>query len=683
MNWRFLKKDFKSRIVVFTLVIVFLSSLVNGLGILWKYDKTTREVLVSRVHIEADIIIQNIAPSLLFDDSASAVEILSTFSADSSVLLATLQSNEGAIFASYQRPGYSDQQTDVFHIHAPVRFEGATIGTLSLTVSKNEIYDQNVANGLFLMALLCLVVLVAYILSRPIIRSLLVPLLSLHEVSEKIAQTRDYSLRAKIDSDDEVGRLSKMFNHMVEQIEHRDDMLEKQVGQRTTELEKLAEEFRFRAFHDSLTGLPNRALLNERFENCIARSRREINRFACLLLDLDDFKAINDTKGHEFGDELLVEVANRLKETVRSVDLVCRLGGDEFVILLNDLKSSHDVDVIARKILGQLNQEFSIGGEKIRTAVSIGGALYPDHGGNMSTIKRHADVAMYQAKDAGKNRFCLFSDGMQENVKYRLMIQSDLRPALENKQFEVYVQPKVNARDNVVSGCEALVRWHHPVEGFLTPDKFIPYAEEVGMILEIDYFVIRECCALVVQWAEIFSQPIPIAFNLSGRHFHDFKIVSVLKEAIKEFNIDPALLEVEITEAVLIQDPKKAQKVVHAVKALGLRISLDDFGTGYSSLNYLRTLPIDIVKLDRSFVSNINSNAQDKRLTRGIVSLAKGLNLRLVAEGVENESQVQTLLELGCSTMQGYYFLRPAASIDFLQWYLKKYSLLHSQKAHG
>jgi len=669
------RQSLRSRLLATSLGILLFSAVVISIAVFWNYNRLAKDALQARVRIESEIISQNLAVSVLFDDEKTALEILNTYKADSAVLHVKLDLVNGNIFTTYAHDNYSPKNTNVFYVREPIFFEDQLLGFLNVTVSKHELQLYSTALFVFLTIVLGLVVILSYALSRPIIQSMLLPLLHLHEISEQIAKTRNYTLRAEVKSKDEVGRLSQTFNYMVEQIEHRDAMLEKQVRQRTHELEKLAEEFRFRAFHDSLTGLPNRALLNERFEQNVKYAQRNDSIFACLLLDLDDFKTINDTKGHEFGDELLIEVANRLKSTVREIDLVCRLGGDEFVILLSAISDAEDTTLVARKILAQVSREFCIKNDRVRTAASIGCAIFPVHGDNMSAIKRHADVAMYKAKDSGKNQFCLFSQGMQEDVKHRLLIQNDLRPGLIDKQFEVYMQPKVNPVKNIVVGCEALVRWNHPKEGFLTPNRFIPYAEEVGLVNEIDYFVIRDCCATIVDWNAIFTKPIPIAFNLSGRHFHDFKIVSVLEHAINEFHIDPSLLEVEITEAVLIQDPDKAQNVVRAIKSLGLGISLDDFGTGYSSLNYLRTLPIDTVKLDKSFVSNLDKNAQDKRLTKGIVSLTQGLALKLVAEGVETQSQLNELLNLGCTTMQGYYFLRPAKKAEFIHWYLRNFSL--------
>lgn len=665
---KWFKKNFKTRIVLLTFTTVIASGLAIGTGLLWHFDRVSQKTLNNRVQIEADIINQNLATSVLFDDAETAREILSTFSADPAILSVTLTTADGATLAHYEQSHDTIDDNRTFLVTTPLEFEGRIIGTLKTTVSDQEVVDQSLTNIGFVAITLAVIYLLVAAVIRPVMRSLLVPLYNLHDLSQRIAETRNYGLRVNIVSDDEVGALSKMFNYMVAQIEHRDDRLEKQVQQRTAELEQLAEEFRYRAFHDSLTGLPNRAYLNDHFERNVQHADRYRVRLACLLLDLDDFKAINDTKGHEFGDQLIIEVARSLKSATRGEDVVCRLGGDEFIVMMNDLKDVQCIESIASKILATLNNDFTVNGEQVRTAASIGGAIYPDHGDTLSTIKRNADVAMYRAKDAGKNRFCLFSEGMQEEVRQRLMIQSSLRPALDSGQFQVFLQPQIDAQHNTLVGCEALVRWIHPEEGFLTPDRFIPIAEQIGLIANIDFFVVDQCCQLLHRWAHHGHQPLCIAFNLSGRHFQSYHVVDELQRIITDNAVDPAQLELEITEAVLIQDPDKAHDIIRALRDLGISISLDDFGTGYSSLNYLRTLPIDTVKLDRSFVSNIDSSEQDRRLIHGIVSLAKDLELDLVAEGVETESQLQALVELGCVTMQGYYFLRPVPVEDFNRW---------------
>lgn len=665
--------DIKPKILASTLGIVFVTTLVIDVAIFAMQYHTAKTNLDARLNIEANIISQNISASVLFDDEKTTSEILSSFKSDPAILKVEVLDLAEKVFSEHvTKDGYIVGGAD-FSISKPIVFSGDEIGTLVVYVSDAEISSGISKTILFSITTLVIALGVAFLLSLAVQGMIFESILALHNTSQRVAKTRDYSLRAEIFSEDEIGRLAKTFNSMLEQVEQRDAMLEKQVSHRTLELEKLAEEFRFRAFHDNLTGLPNRALLNERFGLCIEHARRCGNKFVCLLLDLDDFKTINDTKGHDYGDELLIGVAQRLKASVRAEDLVCRLGGDEFIILATDIETEFDARQIANNILFSLSEDIVIKDDKIKTAVSIGGAIYPQHGETVGVLKRHADVAMYHAKDGGKNRFSLFSHGMQEEVHYRLMIQRDLEPAILDNQLIIYFQPKVLAETGEVAGCEALVRWQHPEEGFLTPDKFIPYAEETPLIREIDYYVIRECCKKLKEWSARFDKPVPIAVNLSGRHFRSFKIVEVLKEAITSAGISPDLLEIEITEAVLIADPDKAQKVVHAIKSIGFTISLDDFGTGYSSLNYLRTLPIDIIKLDRSFIANIDTSEQDRRLTRGITSLAKGLDLTMVAEGVETESQLQTLLDLGCHCFQGYYFSKPVPEVEFLAWH-KKYN---------
>lgn len=667
---RFLRNlDIKPKILVSTLGIVFITTLVIDLAIFAMQHHSAKSNLNVRLDIESNIISQNISASVLFDDEKTTNEIISSFKSDPAVLKVEVRGLDDTVFSEHvTADGYFVGRADLT-IKKPIIFSGDQIGELVVYVSSKELSSGISRTVLFSLTTLVIALGVAFLLSLAMQGMIFESILALHNTSQQVAKTRDYSLRADIFSNDEIGRLAQTFNSMLEQVEQRDVMLEKQVSHRTLELEKLAEEFRFRAFHDNLTGLPNRALLNERFELSIEHARRCGNKFVCLLLDLDDFKTINDTKGHEYGDELLIGVAQRLKASVRAEDFVCRLGGDEFIILATDIETEFDARQIANNILFALGEEIVVKDDRIRTAVSIGGAIYPQHGETVGVLKRHADVAMYHAKDGGKNAFSLFSHGMQEEVHYRLMIQRDLEPAILQNQLVIYFQPKVLAECGQVAGCEALVRWQHPQEGFLTPDKFIPYAEETPLIREIDYYVVRQCCEKLKSWSEKFEKPVPIAVNLSGRHFRSFKIVEVLKDAVNTAGIDPKLLEIEITEAVLIADPEKAQKVVHAIKSIGFTISLDDFGTGYSSLNYLRTLPIDIIKLDRSFIANIDTSEQDRRLTRGITSLALGLNLTMVAEGVETEDQLQTLIDLGCHCFQGYYFSRPVPEAEFLAWY--------------
>ena len=648
--------------------ITFISSLLIIFTFIAQDYQSAKQHLYERVDIGTELLKKNLLTSLSQGDQKTTNDILKSFVADPAVVSIRIFDNIGNEFTSIVFK--TDIDDDLLFKTKPTQIihGDESLGEIVVVMSEAEITTQMYSQLVYSFAVVIAVVVFSFVLSLTFQRAISKPIVELHNLTQKVASTGNYTLRATAQSHDEIGRLAEMFNYMLEQVEHRDIMLEKQVGQRTMELEKLAEEFRFRAFHDSLTGLPNRALLNERFDMCVEHARRQSNMFACLLLDLDNFKTINDTKGHDYGDELLKEVARRLKKTIRAEDLVSRLGGDEFVVLLVDLDSQRGVEIVAEKILKALSERFSIKDESIKSAVSIGGALYPDHGSDVITLKRNADVAMYRAKDLGRNQFCLFSPDMQEQVQYRLMIQNDLRRGLEEEQVLLYFQPKILPRLGKVYGCEVLIRWQHPTEGFLPPNKFIPFAEEAGLIQEVDYYVIEQSCRRLQEWSSRFDDPISVAINLSGWHFRSFKIVEVLRASLVKYSVLPSLLEVEITEAVLIDDPHRAQNVVKAIKDLGVGISLDDFGTGYSSLDYLRTLPIDCIKIDRTFVKNIHVNKQDQRITKGIISLAKGLDLALVAEGVETDEHLTWLLDLGCDCIQGYYYLPPSPEGHFLAW---------------
>ncbi len=498
------------------------------------------------------------------------------------------------------------------------------------------------------------------------------PIIALNRLAREVAKSRDYSLRSRVDKEDEIGELSQEFNRMLAQIENRDVMLEKQVQQRTAELEKLAEEFRHRAFHDPLTGLPNRAYLSEYFLTATAHARRNQEQMLLMLLDLDNFKTINDSLGHNYGDELLKVVADRLKSALRSEDAVVRLGGDEFVVLVENITRQVDAHVVAQRVAQQILQEVQgevdIHGRSIRVTTSIGGSFFPEHGTDLVALKRSADIAMYHSKSQGRNRFSIFTPRMEHSAVQRLIVQNDLDQGLQEDQFRLLYQPKLDAASDTVIGCEALVRWSHPREGLLTPDHFIPFAEENGMIRDIDYYVMDRACEQAFAWYQQEGLELPVSINLSADHFTDRRIVARVREALERTGVPPRLLEVEVTEAMLIHDPELALEVLGAIRELGVSVSLDDFGIGYSSLNYLRTLPVDLIKLDRSFVGNILTDKHGERLTRGIVALANGLELEILAEGVETDQQRDKLLEIGCRLMQGYFFLRPCEPESMLQW---------------
>jgi|GEM_PF-1926793 len=420
----FFKKQFRSKIIATMLIVVVASCSSFGGLVLWQSFVMSEEALLNRVAIEANIISKNIDAAVVFEDHEMAEKLLSTFSSDPAIISARLSTGVDENFAFYSIDAESFDAERLMRVENKVEFEGEQVGKLVLFVSRSELHERNKDVVFFLVVVLSIVSSIALFFCVPIVRSMFAPLLRLHSLSQEVAETRNYTLRAQVSTSDEVGRLGMVINSMLEQIEHRDVMLEKRVAKRTEELEKLAEEFQFRALHDSLTGLPNRAQLNERFESLVGLANSNRSKFGCLLLDLDNFKRVNDTQGHEFGDKLLVEVANRLRKCVRTQDLVCRLGGDEFVILLGEVVSGESLLFIAEKILEQINGDFNLMGTRVKSAVSIGGSVFPDHGEDITTLKRHADMAMYIAKEGGKNRFCLFTEAMKSEQDTPLAVKT-------------------------------------------------------------------------------------------------------------------------------------------------------------------------------------------------------------------------------------------------------------------
>lgn len=440
-----------------------------------------------------------------------------------------------------------------------------------------------------------------------------------------------------------------------------------------TEQKKYEEKLLKQANYDELTGLSNRTLYFERLSNAIKVAKRREELVAILFIDLDDFKAINDTYGHLVGDDLLKKVAIRLSEVVRDADTVARLGGDEFVIILHQIKYVEDAAYVASKVLDSLSEVFILGDLEAFIGASIGITVFPDDAGDVMELHRNADVAMYKAKDKGKNDYQFFTNEMNSVLAERMEIAHDLRYAMEEKQFDVYFQPIVNA-DGSMYSAEALVRWNHPVKGFISPEKFIGIAEEIGMINELGLWVLTESCKQLKVWHDQGDDYLKVSVNVSPQQIKNSLTRDALISIMHKTKINPKNLTLEITESLIMDDLEHAIKWMNEIRELGVNISMDDFGTGYSSLSYLKRLPVDVLKIDRMFVSGVTINKDDDLLITAIIAMAKGLGLALVAEGVETQEQLNFLRELECDYIQGYIFSKPLSAIDFLG-YLKEKSV--------
>ena len=441
--------------------------------------------------------------------------------------------------------------------------------------------------------------------------------------------------------------------------------LEKDVSDRTERLEAANKQLRHLATHDALTSLPNRVLLDDRMNRAIVQAQRAEEGFAVCVLDLDRFKLINDSLGHHAGDELLKQVARRLSGAVRSVDTVARLGGDEFVLIIGQTRTADDAERVARKVIEELQASIKIGELEVHTSASIGIAFYPNDGTSIETLYAHADAAMYCAKQRGGSGVECFAPSMSRATEDRMRFEGDLHRALKHKQFVLHYQPKFNSATQRIHSVEALIRWRHPELGLIPPDRFIPLAEESGLIVPIGEWVLREACRQARVWQDQGLPALRVAVNISAIQFRRLDLVDTVQRALKDAGIDARFLEVELTETAVMSDPEESVEILERLSRMGIVVSVDDFGTGYSSMSYLRRFPIDKLKIDRSFITNVISSPDDAAIVQAIISLAHSLRLRVVAEGVENAEQLAFLQKHGCDQFQGYYFSKPVAAAEF------------------
>jgi diguanylate cyclase (GGDEF)-like protein len=430
---------------------------------------------------------------------------------------------------------------------------------------------------------------------------------------------------------------------------------------------KHAQRVEYLAYHDGLTGLPNRSMFSKVLNQSISEAHRYDRRLAVAFLDLDRFKQINDTLGHEAGDQLLKEVGARLKGCVRDSDTVARLGGDEFVVLLPELKDEKYAAIVAQKILAAAAKPFSLMGQEFRVTASIGISTYPQDGQDEQTLTKNADIAMYQAKAEGKNNFQFYSEKLNANSLERLTLESSLRHALERKEFRLYYQAKRDIASGRITGMEALLRWEHPDLGIVAPMQFIPVAEETGLIVPIGKWVLKTVCLQSISWQRQGLPALSIAVNMTARQFLDEHLLADIASLLTETGMHPHLLEIELNESLLIHNVEKTMRILTGLKGLGVRIAVDDFGTGYSSLALLQRFPLDTIKIDRSLMRDVFGTPADTGLADAIIAMGKSLSLTVVAQGVETKEQAEHLRLHACDELQGFYFKRPLPVDEFTQ----------------
>ena len=464
-----------------------------------------------------------------------------------------------------------------------------------------------------------------------------------------------------IDSDDEIGELATTFREMGKNLNH------------------YHEQVRYVAYHDSLTGLPNRVMFKDYLNRATAEARRDLQELAILFLDLDNFKRINDTLGHQSGDKLLEAFADRLSKHLRETDIItqspredasrviARLAGDEFIILLPRTKGAGEAQKVANRILKSLSEPFVISMQELYISASIGIAMYPHDGETSGELLKNADIAMYHAKKLGRNNFQYYSRKLNEESAKKLKIEGKLRHALENNALELHYQPQINLISGEISGVEALLRWEDPELGKVGPDIFIPIAEEYGLIVQISEWVINEACRQAQQWILAFNLPLTMSINISAVHFNNQSLEAMISKALRTTGLNPRCLELELTETSILQDLNQATETLDTFKSMGLKLALDDFGTGYSSLSYLMKLPFDRLKIDQSFIRNLKTETKGTAIVSAIISMSHSLGMSVIAEGVEQKEHMQILLQMHCDHVQGYYISRPLTAKNLEQ----------------
>ncbi|MDH5285484.1 MAG: EAL domain-containing protein [Betaproteobacteria bacterium] len=558
----------------------------------------------------------------------------------------------------------------------------APIGYLRLGLSFDRERDEMTAQILGTLTVILLLTVVAVIASLLLTRRLVAPIRRLMRASRAVGSGR-LDVYVPATSSDEMGLLTHTFNHMTQrlsesqaEVANYQRTLEDKVAQRTKELEVATAHAYKLAQHDILTGLPNRSLLNQRLRQIFAQAQRSGLQVACLFLDFDHFKRINDTLGHDAGDQLLQSIAQRLTTAVRESDTVARLGGDEFVVILPGLDPAHatfEIMTVLQRVRDSFQAPFRLADQTPTLTCSIGVSVYPLDAVDPVTLIKQADTAMYAAKEAGRNAYRFYTADMNARVQQRLQLETDMRRGLMDDEFFLVYQPQIDLSSGRACGVEALLRWRDPTRGVVSPAEFIPIAEESGMIQALGARVLRDACRQVIQWHRQ-NMLLRLSVNLSVQQLQHESWLSVVEEALSSTGLPAHYLDLEITESVIITHPERAVATLVRLKQMGVSITVDDFGTGYSSLSYLARLPLQGVKIDQRFVRGLEQNRNDEAITQAIIALSHSLGLRVIAEGVETAAQLEYLRRHGCEEAQGFLIARPLEAPELRQWFLRNES---------
>ena len=678
MEIRFRKLPIGKKLRVINLLIVSLITLLTISSMSFFMYGSLRDDYQKEAATLSAMLAQSVNSALLSNDAEAAQGALGGLRTVRDVLRAEIYDKSGHLFASYARENNTFNAPLSFD---PSQYEKAAhfgslaldnvspvlsvspgkeqIGTITIRLNLVDAYTHLAYQiGILLLVGLFSFTLIAALLTK-LQKSITLPLLSLTEAMRKVSKDGDFSARATLVSQDEIGELASVFNQMLDELSKRENSLHQELKERRRIEERLSEIAHF----DSVSNLPNRYSFNSQIDRALINFKYDLEKFALMFLDLDNFKYVNDTFGHHAGDLLLARVAERLRGSLRQEDYIARLGGDEFAIIMYDFIGISQISSVSGKILAALQQPFFLEGHEAFIGASIGITICPDNGEDRETLQRQADSAMYQAKNLGKNTFQFYQADLSLAHKNRINIEAQLRRSLEHDEIVVYYEPIVEIPTERIVGFEALARWIKQDGTIVRPDDFIPLAEETGLIIDIGNHVINSSAVQTAAWVNRFGQTF-ISVNFSSRQFKQNDLANDVLKTLKNAGLQPCYFEMEITESILMNNSSDSMNLLGLLIDQGMGVAIDDFGTGYSSLSYLTSFPISKIKIDRSFVAKLPNDKNALAVVTAIIGLAKSLNLKVVAEGIETVEQFTCLAKLGCQYGQGYLFGKPLPAVE-------------------
>ena len=616
-----------------------------------------RRNMVEELTTLANVIGNNTQASLAFNDPVDAKQILADLKTNAAITNAVIYKVNGELFATYTQLNPEKITFPIAPEENHYEFKGkqlllsqiiedrnGKLGSIYLESSLDELYAQIKQNIQVTIAIVLIALIICYFMTSRLQRLISKPIHDLSEATRTIRESQDYTVRVDRNDYTEIRQLCDNFNSMLEQIQYHEESLQQM------------------ASYDSLTKLPNRKYFLDLLSKALSRGRRKSHSHAVLFLDLDRFKHINDSLGHSAGDELLAQVAKRLSIVLRSEDTIARLGGDEYTMLLQEITGSHQPAEIANRIIEVMNEPFYIQDHSVVISPSIGIVIFPDHGETYEILIKNADTAMYQAKHSGGNTYRFFSEDMNKIAEKRQLLEEALRHAILNDEIILNYQPQIKLSSGHIIGMEVLCRWQKANHAIISPADFIPIAEETGLIFPLTDIVMKGAVSMIKYWLDKGIYEYKIAVNVTARQFMQTNIINTLDSIVNEFKLPPEHLEIEITEAAVMEHVDQVIDTMKQIKDRGITVAIDDFGTGYSSLSYLKKFPIDKLKIDKSFIHDMDDSLMNKNIVRSIIELGHNLDLEIVAEGVETFNQVQMLSELECDILQGFYFSKPVTN---------------------